>query len=456
MSLRVLVVDDQRSPRRSLGLLLNNAGMQAGEAASGPEALAALETDHYDIIVTDLRMDGMSGIDLLRTVKSRHPGLPVILITAYGSIESAVEAMRLGAYDYLTKPFDEDEMLEKIQQAHALAEAGPQERSSAGTDSGLIANSPVMRGVLIRTERIACTELSILLTGETGTGKSLLARYIHDRSQRAGKAFVSLNCASLPEQLLESELFGHAKGSFTGASETRKGLFEEADGGTIFLDEIDTLTPAIQAKLLSVLQEREIRRLGTNQPRKVDIRVVTAANRELSALIETGEFRPDLYYRINGYHINLPPLRERVEDMELLLEYFLNKHSARHNRSGLRLSEPALTRLLNYSFPGNVRQLETIVEQMVVFADPAGVIDLDALPEEVLQQGGQSREGSARQAQPLSLAENEQQVIEAALKRYDSLTEVARNLGIGRTTLWRKLRQYNIRRGPGGGQHSQG
>ncbi|RRQ21684.1 sigma-54-dependent transcriptional regulator [Thiohalobacter thiocyanaticus] len=456
MSLRVLVVDDQRSPRRSLGLLLKNAGMQAGEAASGPEALAELEAGDYDVVVTDLRMDGMSGIDLLRTVKSRYPGLPVILITAYGSIESAVEAMRLGAYDYLTKPFDEDEMLEKIQQAHALAEAGPLERPSAGTDSGLIANSPVMRGVLIRTERIACTELSILITGETGTGKSLLARYIHDRSQRAGKVFVSLNCASLPEQLLESELFGHAKGSFTGASETRKGLFEEADGGTIFLDEIDTLTPAIQAKLLSVLQEREIRRLGTNQPRKVDIRVVTAANRDLSALIETGEFRPDLYYRVNGYHINLPPLRERVEDLEPLLDYFLKKHSARHNRSGLTLSEPALARLLNYSFPGNVRQLETMVEQMVVFAGPTGVIDLDALPEEVLHQGSQSRETSARRAQPLSLAENEQQVIEAALERYDSLTEVARNLGIGRTTLWRKLRQYNIRRGPGGGQHSQG
>ncbi|MAT66232.1 MAG: Fis family transcriptional regulator [Gammaproteobacteria bacterium] len=455
MSLNVLVVDDQRSPRRSLGLLLKNAGMQAGEAASGEEALAALQSGPYDVIVSDLRMDGMSGIDLLREVKNRFPQLPVILITAYGSIESAVEAMRLGAYDYLTKPFDEDEVLEKIQQAHALAQAGPTGEVAAGTDGGLIANSPVMHGVLIRTERIAGTELSILITGETGTGKSLLARYIHERSQRAGKTFVSLNCASLPEQLLESELFGHAKGSFTGASETRKGLFEEADGGTIFLDEIDTLTPAIQAKLLSVLQDREIRRLGTNQPRKVDIRVITAANRDLSILIENGEFRPDLYYRVNGYHINLPPLRDRVEDIEQLLTHFLDKYAARYGRCGLSLSDAALQRLLGYAFPGNVRQLETMVEQMVVFADDSGVIDLDALPEEVLQQSGRAAEEPARREQPTSLAENEQQVIEAALERYDSLTEVARNLGIGRTTLWRKLRQYNISRGPRGTSRSR-
>ena len=455
MSLRVLVVDDQRSPRRSLGLLLKNAGMQPGEAASGEEALTVLKDARYDVIVSDLRMDGMSGIDLLREVKNRQPQLPVILITAYGSIESAVEAMRLGAYDYLTKPFDEDEVLEKIQQAHALAQAGPTGAAAPATDGGLIANSPVMRGVLIRTERIAGTELSILITGETGTGKSLLARYIHERSQRAGKTFVSLNCASLPEQLLESELFGHAKGSFTGASETRKGLFEEADGGTIFLDEIDTLTPAIQAKLLSVLQDREIRRLGTNQPRKVDIRVITAANRDLSALIENGEFRPDLYYRVNGYHINLPPLRDRTEDIEQLLTHFLDKYAARYGRSGLCLSDAALQRLLDFAFPGNVRQLETMVEQMVVFADDSGVIDLDALPEEVLQQSGRAPEEPVRRAQPTSLAENEQQVIEAALERYDSLTEVARNLGIGRTTLWRKLRQYNISRGPRGTSRSK-
>ena len=452
MSLRVLVVDDQRSPRRSLALLLENAGMRAGEAASGAEALSELEKNDYDILITDLRMDGMSGIELLQQVKTGHPGLPVILITAYGSIETAVEAMRLGAHDYLTKPFNESDVLETLQQAHSLSvaspAAGPSERQI-----GLIAESPVMKGALIRAQRIAATELSILITGETGTGKSLLARHIHECGLRADRPFVSLNCASLPEQLLESELFGHAKGSFTGATESRRGLFEEADGGTIFLDEIDTLTPAVQAKLLSVLQEREIRRLGTNQPRKIDIRVITAANRDLSTLIETGEFRPDLYYRVNGYHINLPPLRERVEDLELLLDYFLRKYTARHSRPAARLTPQAQEKLASYGFPGNVRQLETMVEQMVVFSSPSGVIDLEALPEELFQRSPDIRgERSGKSAQSLSLAENEQQAIEAALDRYESLTEVARNLGIGRTTLWRKLRQYNIRRGSYGGQ----
>ncbi len=447
MKLHVLVVDDQRGPRRSLALLLKDAGMQASEAASGAEALVQLEQGNCDLVITDLRMDGMSGIDLLRRVKTLYPRIPVILVTAYGSIETAVEAMRLGAYDYLTKPFDEGEVLEKIQQAHALSALAPT-LIEGGKSGGMVANSPIMRGVLIRTERIASTELSILITGETGTGKSLLARIIHEHGVRAEKPFVSLNCASLPEQLLESELFGHAKGSFTGATETRKGLFEEADGGTIFLDEIDTLTPAIQAKLLSVLQDHEIRRVGTNQPRKVDIRVITAANRDLSALIESGEFRSDLYYRVNGYHINLPPLRDRKEDLEALLENFLDKYSARHGRPCATMSPEVLDKLMAYSFPGNVRQLESMVEQMVVFSDPTGLIDIDALPEEIFPQQDSHEAVVTARPQSINLADNEQQVIEAAMDRYDSLTEVARNLGIGRTTLWRKLRQYNIQRGP--------
>lgn len=454
MSLRVLVVDDQRSPRRSLAMLLNQAGMDAGEADSGEQALVQLESEDFDVVVTDLRMDGMSGIDLLRAAKRLKPRLPVILITAYGSIESAVEAMRLGAYDYLTKPFDASEVLEKIEQAHSLSLAST---SQAELRKGpeLVANSPVMRGVLLRADRIASTELSILITGETGTGKSLLARYIHDRSARADMPLISLNCASLPEQLLESELFGHVKGSFTGASETRKGLFEEADKGTIFLDEIDTLSPAIQAKLLSVLQDRQIRRLGANQFRQIDIRVIAAANREISTLIDNGEFRADLFYRVNGYHINLPPLRERVEDLDSLLMTFLKKHAARHNRPPVTLAPQARESLVNYSFPGNVRQLDSMVEQMVVFSTPDGVVDVDALPEEVLQQHYPAAATNGGQgARVQSLAENEQQIIESALARYGSLTEVARQLGIGRTTLWRKLRQYNIQRDPrkGSGQ----
>jgi DNA-binding NtrC family response regulator len=445
MKVNALVVDDQRSPRRSLVLLLENAGMRAGDAASGSEALARLERERYDVLITDLRMDGMSGNQLLHEVKHRYPKLPVILITAYGSIETAVEAMRLGAYDYLTKPFGEDEILEKIQQAHALATAAAP-GASTPTDAGLVAASPVMQGVLIRAERIARTELSILITGETGTGKSMLARYIHERGDRAEQPFISLNCASVPEHLLESELFGHAKGSFTGATEARQGLFEAADGGTIFLDEIDTLSTAMQAKLLSVLQEREIRRVGTNRARKIDIRVIAAANRDLGVLIGSGEFRPDLYYRVNGYRINLPPLRERSDDLEQLLERFLKQYAGKHDRGRLTLSAQAWTKVRDYPFPGNVRQLESMVEQMVVFAGPNGRIDLDALPEEIIQRSGLPGEQNGAEAQPMNLADSEQQTISAALDRYESLSEVARSLGISRTTLWRKLRQYDIRR----------
>lgn len=445
MSLRVLVVDDQRGPRRSLTLLLKNAGMLASEAASATEALTKMEQMEYDVLLTDLRMDGMSGMDLLRRVKVLYPQLPVILITAYATIETAVEAMRLGASDYLAKPYEEEEVLEKIEQARSLS-VGVPVKKTANQNPELIAASAVMRAVLIRVDRIVCTELNILITGETGTGKSLLAGYIHQHGVRASKPFVSINCASLPEQLLESELFGHIKGSFTGATESRKGLFEEADTGTIFLDEIDTLSPAMQAKLLSVLQEKVIRRIGANQQKTLDIRVITAANRELPALIESGEFRSDLYYRVNGYHIKLPPLRERMEDVELLLEFLLEKYAVKYNRRNIRISPQAMEKLTSYPFPGNVRQLESMVEQMVVFSDAGGFIDLYALPEELLQQSSRSGDGVIGNSQSLSLADNEQQIIEAALDRYDSLTEAAHNLGIGRTTLWRKLRQYNIHR----------
>lgn len=444
MSLRVLIVDDQRSPRRSLALLLENADMEVGEAESGADALELLQRECFDVLVTDLRMDGMSGNELLQEVKRRHAQLPVILITAYGSIETAVEAMRLGAFDYLTKPFGEREILEKINQANALAQSMVAPETDWQRD-GMVAQSPLMQGVLIRADRIARTDLSVLFTGETGTGKSRLARYIHNRSARACGPFVGLNCASVPEQLLESELFGHAKGSFTGATEHRSGLFEAADGGSIFLDEIDTLSLAMQAKLLSVLQEREIRRVGTNTPRNVDIRVIAAANQDLSALIDAGEFRPDLFYRVNGYRIHLPALRERGSDLELLLTQFIAQYAHKHARGPLFLTPAARTQLLNYSFPGNIRQLESVVEQMVVFADGAGRVDLDALPEEMFE--------SARppfpspEPQRLSLADSERQMIEAALEVHDSLSDVARSLGIGRTTLWRKLRQYDIRRG---------
>lgn len=444
MTLRVLIVDDQRGLRRSLALLLENAGMSVTEAGSGREALEKMAQTPADVVVTDLRMEGMSGNDLLRELKCRHAQTPVILITAYGSIETAVEAMRLGAFDYLTKPFAEQEIVEKIHQAYAVASSAAARRGPAHADD-LIAESPAMQAVMIRADRIAAVDLSILITGETGTGKSRLARYIHERSQRARGPFVALNCASVPEQLLESELFGHTKGSFTGATENRQGLFEAADGGTIFLDEIDTLSLAMQAKLLSVLQEHEIRRIGATRARKIDIRVISAANRDLSSLIETGDFRHDLFYRVNGYRIHLPPLRERGHDLEVLLEALITHFAAKHERGRMFVTSAARTRVLTYDFPGNIRQLESVAEQMVIFADGSGCIDVNSLPEELLGNAARVVSGPTETISP-SLADTERQAIEWALDAHDNLSDAARSLGIGRTTLWRKLRQYDIRR----------
>ncbi|WP_018076725.1 sigma-54-dependent transcriptional regulator [Thiobacillus denitrificans] len=453
--MRILLVDDQKSLRRSLSLMLQGAGFETDEAESGEGALSRLGDQKYDLVITDLRMDGMSGVDLLREIKRENPALPVILITAYGSIDSAVDAMRLGAFDYLTKPFREQDILEKIHASQAvpasaawLAVAAPSREAE-----DIVAETPQMRATLIKAERIARTDISVLITGETGTGKTRVARFIHQNSARQQAPFVSINCASLPENLLESELFGHVKGSFTGATESRAGLFEEADGGTLFLDEVDTLSPAMQAKLLSVLQEKIIRRVGSNKGKKVDIRIMSASNQDLSLLIEKGHFRSDLYFRLNGIRLHLPPLRERGQDLHNLLQRFLAIYAGKYGRSGLRLTPRAETYVLGYPYPGNIRQLESFVEQMAVFADDAGHIDVDALPEDLLQQAAPlaMKNGHAELAEGGgSIADSERRMIEATLLRSTNIGEAARVLGIGRTTLWRKMREYNLHFHPHG------
>jgi len=451
--MRILLVDDQRSLRRSLALMLQNAGYDTADAASGKEALELLAGGPFDLVITDLRMEGMSGIGLLQEIKRSKPGLPVILITAYGSIETAVDAMRLGAFDYLTKPFSERDILDKIHASQALSVFVPiaGELPVAGNrqiKTDIVATTPQMRALLIKIDRLAYTDISVLITGETGTGKTKIARLIHEHSRRSGKPFVSINCASVPEQLLESELFGHVRGSFTGATDSRVGLFEEADQGTIFLDEIDTLSPAMQAKLLSVLQDRQLRQVGSNKPKTVDVRVISASNQDLGDLIDRGHFRSDLYFRINGVRLQLPPLRDRLEDLRLLLDAFLRRYEIKYGRQGLHITPGALMHIMAYPYPGNVRQLENFVEQMVVFADETGAIDLDALPEDLLQYHPHAVE-SVASSEPVvagTLAGSERILIENALRKYTHLSDVARELGIGRTTLWRKMRDYNLAR----------
>ena len=452
--MHILLVDDQRSLRRSLALMLQNAGFHTDEAADGATALTKLRQAPFDLVVTDLRMDGMSGIELLKEVRQSWRDLPVIVITAYGSIESAVEAMRLGAFDYLSKPFGEADIVEKIRASQALrlatpSASAPPSSTEATPGQLLVAGSPTMAATLIKAERVAQTDISVLITGETGTGKTRIARLIHERSKRRAHAFVSINCASLPEQLLESELFGHVRGSFTGAVDSRAGLFEDADLGTIFLDEVDTLSLSMQAKLLSVLQDKQIRRIGSNKTKAVDTRVISASNQDMGALMDRGVFRSDLYFRINGIKLHVPPLRERGADLNLMLETFLQRLGKRYGRSKVTLTRRALAYVLAYPYPGNVRQLESFVEQMVAFADDNGVIDVDSLPEELLHDQHKTLEPAQRPAAADgTIAESERAAIEAAIARHERIEDAARELGIGRTTLWRKMRQYNIARLP--------
>jgi transcriptional regulator with PAS, ATPase and Fis domain len=302
-----------------------------------------------------------------------------------------------------------------------------------------------MRAALIKIERIARSDISVLIGGETGTGKTRLARMIHKKSTRSGAPFVSINCANLSETLLESELFGHTKGSFTGATETRIGLLETANGGTVLLDEVDTLSLSTQAKLLQVLAEGEVRALGSNKMKPVNVRVICAANRDLQKLVRGSEFRADLYFRICGVGLTIPPLRERPDDLEPLLELFFARFSEKYGKKGFRLSTAAREIVLNYSYPGNIRQLENFVEQMAIFSDETGFIDLDALPEELLSPAS----GGSSDPEPVGLgflmkSEEERSSLEAALRCHTRLEDAARSLGVSRTTLWRKMRQYDL------------
>ncbi len=446
----ILVVDDHSGMRRSLSLILKKADYQVLEASDGVAALEIVRKNQLELVITDLRMTGLSGIDLLRQLRETRPKLPAVVITAHGTIASAVEAMRLGALDYLTKPFDESDLLQKIngclltQQAINRAPVAAQlPDDSPKSPADFISASPEMRAALIKIERIARSDISVLIGGETGTGKTRLARMIHKKSARSDAPFVNINCANLSETLLESELFGHIKGSFTGATETRIGLLETANGGTVLLDEVDTLSLSTQARLLQALAEGEVRALGSSKMKPVNVRVICAANRDLQKLVRNSEFRADLYFRICGVGLTMPPLRERPDDMEPLLELFFVRFSEKYGKKNFRLSAAARKIVLNYSYPGNIRQLENFVEQMAIFSDETGFVDLDALPEELLFPASGANPDPAP-AGLLMKSDEERSSLETALRYHTRLEDAARSLGVSRTTLWRKMRQYDL------------
>jgi two-component system response regulator PilR (NtrC family) len=368
---RVLVVDDERGMRDFLEIFFRREGMEVATASSVAEARALVEVDDFDLLMTDVQMPGGTGIELLRSVKETAPETVVIVMTAFATTETAIEAMKEGAYDYLTKPFKIDEVrlvVNKALEKKLLSVENKRLRSELRTQTRrrvLIGTSAAMQRVYDLMAQVAATRTSVLLCGESGTGKELVARGIHDLSDRREKAFVAVNCGAIPENLLESELFGHMKGSFTGAVNNKPGLFEVAHGGTLFLDEVGELPQTLQVKLLRALQEKQVRRVGGNADTAVDVRIVTATNRDLHADAQAGRFREDLYYRLNVIQLTLPPLRERMEDVPLLAQHFLEKFTREQGRPQCRLSDAALARILTHDFPGNVRELENTIERAV-------------------------------------------------------------------------------------------
>ena len=382
---RVLVVDDERSMRELLEIVLGKAGHQVELAEDAPSALTAFAAGRHDLVLTDLMLGRGSGLDVLQGVKKVRPGTEVIVLTAYSTTEGAIQAMRLGAYDYAAKPFKVDELTLLVQKAlekTALLEDNEllrAELSGRAQMGRLVGKSPGMKRVFELVQRVAGSRKSVLVTGESGVGKELVARAVHEASPRASGPFVALNCGAIPEGLIESELFGHERGAFTGATGRKEGRFERANEGTLFLDEVGELSALMQVKLLRVLQEGEIERLGGTAPIKVDSRVVAATNRDLAAEVKAGRFREDLFYRLNVLPIPVPPLRERREDILPLAEHFLRKVAAEANRPGLTFSAEARRRLDEYSFPGNVRELENLVERAAMLSDGTEVSP-DALP----------------------------------------------------------------------------
>lgn len=440
---RVLVVDDDPGVRYTLREILASEGLAVDEAADGAEALARFEAQPAALVVTDLRMPGMDGMELLRRLAARSPPPRVVMITAHGSERQAVEAMKAGAYDYFRKPFENEELLAVVRRALEAVRLAHENERLAGelalARTMVFASEP-MRRLAVLVGRVAPRDATILVTGESGTGKERVAEAIVAASRRADRAFVRFNCAALTPELAEAELFGHAKGAFTGATRARPGLFGEADGGTILLDEIGELAPGAQAKLLRVVQEGEVRPVGEERVRKVDVRVIAATHRDLAEEVRRGRFREDLFYRLDVVHLRIPPLRERPEDVPILARHFLARFAERFGVSPLHVPDELFDRLAGHAWPGNVRELENALERLVALSPPDG-LDLSLLAGAGPASGGERA--------PLPLKERVQGyerglIVEALRETRGNRSEAARRLGISRVTLHDKLRRYGL------------
>jgi DNA-binding NtrC family response regulator len=441
----ILVVDDDADMRELVHDMLKDRGHQVTTAGSGQEALKLLGEEDYAAVLTDLRMKGMQGLELLSEIKRTNPDLGVILMTAFGSVETAVEAMKHGASDYLTKPVKKDELVrvvERIVRETALRREVSRLRREVHKEYSfhqILGKSKAIQAVFDLIRRVADSPTNVLITGESGTGKELVAKAIHYNSDRKDAPFVPVNCAAIPEPLLESELFGHMRGAFTDAKTDKRGLFEEAQKGTLFLDEISELPLMLQAKILRAIQEKEIRRVGATKPIAVDVRIIAATNLNLSDEVKAKRFRDDLYYRLNVIELKLPPLRERREDIPLLVDAFLRKCAASRGKQVKGVSEPALAMLMDYAWPGNVRELENIIERAVTLSRGDKILPED-LPPAVQGSRGDRRvlDEAAERTLPLEAVEREY-ILKILDKMGGNKYQAAHALGIDRKTLYRKL-----------------
>jgi two-component system response regulator HydG len=446
----VVVVDDDPSHRRLVGRWIERSGYQVREFADAASLLSSLDHMLPDAVLLDVHMEGMSGLAALERLKRLYPHLPVLMLTADANVPTAVQAIQQGAYDYLTKPVERSKLLTVLRNAvkkHAMAARLRQlERELRGGGyGGIIGSSSAMRRLFKQLDRVSPSDVTVLIAGESGTGKELVARAIHANSGRARGPFVPLNCAAIAETLQESELFGHEKGSFTGATSRRVGRFEQAHGGTLFLDEVGELSAGLQAKLLRVLQERKFYRLGGSEQIEVDVRIVTATHRDLQERCLKGDFREDLFYRLAVFELELPPLRDRTEDIPLLAQTFLERFAKRHGRPEVRIGEAAMAALREYHWPGNVRELQNAVERALV-ATLEDEVQPEDLPRRVRDPGSVPTVLSPAVSELQPMEELERRAIQEAIRAAEgNMSEVIRRLGIPRTTLYRKLKKYQLR-----------